>query len=276
MLQLHQEDNKDAAKMLLQNLNNRIRQLESRNLKLVHALEYCQTDIDHLKCENKSLKKEITNLQKGITKKTDNDDDLQNLKDRMDYQEHYSTQINLHFAGLRITPNETLKEARDKVQHLLQDQFNIRALQLEKLHMVEAQYNLEMSGSRTMVTQLNYLDDKQPLANSSTLNSLCEPPMQAKEAQLSALKQTKSSREIAYVSHTKLILRDGREKSDIAAQQSLTSCTVGGGGGGTDDGAGSGAGAGTAAPPAAGLPSNKENEEQTPITTHKNTKQLTK
>ena len=114
--------------MLLQDFNNRVRQLEARNTELTLSLEYSQKEVEDLKEENKTLTKVISDVQQGISKKTDLTNDFQQLQDRIDYLEDYSRRNNLRFTGIGEGPNETWEQTQILVQRLLRDQFKLNDL----------------------------------------------------------------------------------------------------------------------------------------------------
>lgn len=225
MLEIQHQAYKNTIEILMQEVNNRMKLLETHNRDLVHSLEFTQRQVDDLTKDNKTLKEEIVDLKKEITMKTEVEDKLQTLKDRIDYQEDYSRRNNLRFSGLEENVNESWEETQAKIRRLLQNQFKLESVPIERAHRVGPRNILQGSRPRTVVARFNSFNDRQLiLRNSQKLKGtnifisedLCESSMELRRAQLPALKQAKASGKVAYFSHTKLIIRDRSEASGSA------------------------------------------------------------
>ncbi|KAK4310312.1 hypothetical protein Pmani_018130 [Petrolisthes manimaculis] len=107
MLDIQQKAFREGVEVIFQEVNNRLRQVESLNLELKLSLEFTQKEVEDTKRLNKVLQNEVNNLTKEISKKSEVEDKLEELKKRVDYQEDYSRRYNLRFDGLAEKNNET-------------------------------------------------------------------------------------------------------------------------------------------------------------------------
>lgn len=215
MLDIQQQAYKDAMEMVMKDITNRIRQVESRNSELIHSLEFTQREMDDLKANNKVLVEEVTALKKELSKKFEVDEKIIQLQSRMDYQEDYSRRNNLRFDGVDETPNETWEETQVKIQQLMRDKLEIGMIQLERAHRVGPKNT--STRPRTVVARFTKFEDRQSaLRNSSKLKNtnifvnedLCESSVLARKAQLPELRSARAAGKIAYFSHTKLVIRE--------------------------------------------------------------------
>lgn len=221
MLEIQQKAYKDATELLMTEVTNRMRHLEQRNQELVHSLEFTQREVDGLKSDNSVMKEELCNLKKELAKKTDADEKINKINDRLDYQEDYSRRNNLRFDGLEEKSNESWEATQDMVQRLLREKLNIGPIQLERAHRVGPRPSMGTTRPRTVVARFTSFSDRQlALKNASKLKNtniyinedLCEASVQLRKAQLSDLRKARAEGKIAYFSHTKLVIRDRSER----------------------------------------------------------------
>ncbi|KAK3878404.1 hypothetical protein Pcinc_016988 [Petrolisthes cinctipes] len=90
MLEIQQKAFREGVEVIFQDVNNRLRQVESLNLELELSLEYTQMEVEDTKRLNKVLQNEVNNLIKEISKISEVEDKLEELKNREDYKEDYS------------------------------------------------------------------------------------------------------------------------------------------------------------------------------------------
>ncbi|KAK3887245.1 hypothetical protein Pcinc_008641 [Petrolisthes cinctipes] len=65
---------REVVEVIFQDVNSRLRQVESLNLELKLSLEYTQKEVEDVKRLNKALQDEVNNLIKKISKKSDVED----------------------------------------------------------------------------------------------------------------------------------------------------------------------------------------------------------
>lgn len=220
MLEVQQKAYKDAIEIVMIDVTGRLRQLERRNEELIHSLEFTQKEVDTLKLENNTLKEEVAHLKISV-KKTDVDDKVNKINERLDYQEDYSRRNNLRFDGLEEKPNETWEQSQELVQRLLRDKLNLGSVHLERAHRVGLRTTSDIARPRTVVARFSNFSDRQmALKNSPKLKNthiyinedLCESSVKLRKAQLPEMKKARAEGKIAYFSHTKLIIRERREQ----------------------------------------------------------------
>ncbi|KAK4316251.1 hypothetical protein Pmani_012572 [Petrolisthes manimaculis] len=224
MLDIQQKSFREGVEVIFQEVNNRLRQVESLNLELKLSLEFTQKEVEDTKRLNKVLQNEVNNLTKEISKKSEVEDKLEELKKRVDYQEDYSRRYNLRFDGLAEKNNETWEETQETVQQLLLDKLNIGTVKLERAHRVGPRP--PPSGDarpRTVVVRFTNFNQRQlTLRSSARLKNtniyinedLCESSVQIRKEQLPALRRAKAEGKIAYFNHTTLVVRDRGAASD--------------------------------------------------------------
>lgn len=121
MLEVQQKAYKEGMDFLLKDLTAILGQLEERNNDLVQSLEFNQSEVDVIKDQNKSLRKDICFMKCEFCKATDIVLKINRLTERVDYQEDYSRRDNLRFDRLPEQPSETWEVTQHKVQRLLSD-----------------------------------------------------------------------------------------------------------------------------------------------------------
>lgn len=229
MLEVQQKAYKDVTQLLLASITSKVEQLEKCNLELQRSLEYTQKEVDSLKEENIILKKDLVNMNTELIKKTNTEEKINKINDRLDYQEDYSRRCNLRFDGIDEKPNESWEVTQEKVQRLLNEKMNLGQVELERVHRVGPRSASRGARPRTVVARFARFADRQlVIKNSSRLKNthiyinedLCEASVQLRKAKLSELRKAKAEGKIAYFSHTKLIVRDRRERSGETADSS--------------------------------------------------------
>ena len=189
----------------------------------MNSLEFTQQEVDILKGENKVLKDEVRDLKTELNKNNSSDESLRKIQNRLDYQEDYSRRNNLRIDGLDEKNNETWEETEEKVQRLLRDTLGMGAVALERAHRVGPSSRPGAARPRAIVARFCSFPDRQrALRNSAKLRNtniylnedLCESSVQARKAQLPALKKAKADGKIAFFSHTRLIIRDRGSRTD--------------------------------------------------------------
>ena len=235
MLEMQQAAYKDATVLLLTDVKSRMRQIEVNHTELIHSLEFTQKEMDSLKGENKLLREEILALTMEISKKTEVEEKLNKLNERMDYQEDYSRRNNLRFDGMDESPYETWEQTQNKVQRLLRDKLELGTVQLERAHRVGSRFDQGATRPRTVVARFYKFEDRQmALKNSSKLKNtnifinedLCGSSVQVRKNLLPELRKARNEGKIAYFSHTKLVVKEKRERAG-QSQGSTTQPSMG-------------------------------------------------
>lgn len=230
LLEVQQKAYKDATELLMTTVTSRLQQLENRNQELLRSLEFTQSEVDLIKNENTKLKEDLSNLKIELIKKTDTEEKINKINDRLDYQEDYSRRNNLRFDGLEERPNESWEETQEKVQRLLREKMNLGQVELERAHRVGSRSDAGTTRPRTIVARFaRFADRQQAIKKSSMLKNtqvyinedLCESSVQARKAQIPEMKKARAEGKIAYFNHTKLIIRERREHRGDSAEVML-------------------------------------------------------
>lgn len=226
MLEVQQKAYRDCVEILLSDVTSRLRQLEVRNGELVQSLEFTQKEMDSLKEENKTLKKEISDMKMATSTSTTVDEKIDKINNKLDYMEDYSRRNNLRFEGMEEKPNETWEETQHKVQQLLRSKMELGSVQLERAHRIGPSHS-GGTRPRTVIARFTRFEDRQQtLRNSSKLKhtniyvneDLCEASLQARKAQLPELRKARAEGKVAYFSHTRLVVKERREQRQEGSQ----------------------------------------------------------
>lgn len=222
MLDMQLKAYKEGTDLLLEDITSRLRQLEQRHSELIHSLQFTQGEVLALQSENKALKEEISVIKKEAIQKSDFEDKFNKLTTRIDYHEDYSRRNNLRVDGLEEQPNETWEVTQDKVQRLLREKLELGPIELERAHRVGVKTNMAAaSRPRTVIARFVKFEDRQvALRNSAKLKNtniylnedLCESSMQLRREQLPEMRKARAEGKIAYFSHTRLVIKDRRER----------------------------------------------------------------
>ncbi len=223
LLEVQQKAYKDAMEILVGDVTDRLRKLEKQNDQLRGSLEYTQKEVDTLKSDNEKLKEELCDLKKDVMKKSGIAEKMNEIQDRLNYQEDYSRRNNIRLDGIEERPNESWEETQEKVQRLLRDKLKLGSATLERAHRVGPRPGSGSTRPRTVVARFACFGDRQQaMKNSFKLKNtniflnedLCESSVLLRKAQLPALKKAKAEGKIAFFRHTKLIIRDRGEQQD--------------------------------------------------------------
>lgn len=228
MLEIQLKAYKDSTQMLLNDLMERLRQVESRNKELVHSLEFTQKEVDTLKSGNTVLREELNMLKKDMSKQAEVQVKVDKLMEKMNYQEDYSRRNNLRVDGLEEQANETWEVTQDKVQRLIRDKLELGPIEVERAHRVGPRTDSNTGRPRTTIVRFVKFEDRQlVLRNSPKLKKtnifinedLCEASMQERRAKLPELKKARAEGKIAYFSHTRLVIKERKVHSALVHDQ---------------------------------------------------------
>lgn len=217
LLEIQQKAFREGVEVLFQDVNNRLKQVELMNLELKCSLEFSQKEVEDCKNINKVLQDEVSYLKKEIAKKSEVDDKIEDLKNRVDYHEDYSRRNNLRFDGIEEKNNETWEETQETVQRILRDKLDMGSVELERAHRVGPRPSPGVARPRTVVVRFTKFNQRQQaLRNSARLKNtniyinedLCESSVRARKEQLPSLRRAKAEGKIAYFNYTKLVIRD--------------------------------------------------------------------
>lgn len=229
VLEVQQEAHRDLIEVVRSTLNERIMQVEKQNAELIASLQFTQKEMDDVKETNAKQEEEIIKMkkEKAELKNNNREDEMDELKRRMNYHEDYSRRKNLRIDGVDEQPGENWEVTQEKVQRLARDKFGKVGVQLERAHRVGSGLPGRDGGPprpRTIVARFfRYSDREHMLRNSPKLKDsnvylnedLCEASVQERKAQMPELRKARAAGKIAYFRHTRLVIR---ERNDRARQ----------------------------------------------------------
>ncbi|KAK3888725.1 hypothetical protein Pcinc_007200 [Petrolisthes cinctipes] len=129
-------------------MKERIATLESRVGDLVKNLEFTQAEVHDLKAENKTLQKSNRENRTLIDEYKAR---VEDLEQRLNYQEDYNRRLNLRFSGVQeLSASETWEETATLVQKLIEDKLQLPSMSLERAHRVGP---VDPSRPRTVVAR---------------------------------------------------------------------------------------------------------------------------
>ena len=140
ILEVQRDAFKEAVKMMVDSLNQRIYNLERKDFNLEarctaleESLNFSDKNIADLKNLCEAQQREIKYL------KDHNDlyeNNMKTVTKRVDYQEDYSRRNNLRIDGVGESPREKWEVTEEKVRRILKDNLQMENVQLERVHRV--------------------------------------------------------------------------------------------------------------------------------------------
>lgn len=211
LLEAHERAFKSALEVVVDQLKEKIQKTEGTVTDLIKSLEFSQSEIVDLKNQVKVLQQSNTEKQKCIEglRSTINE-----LQQRVNYQEDYSRRNNIRITGLQEQRGETWEQTCNSVSKLLEETLQLPSLRLERAHRVGP---INPSRPRTIVARFEKYGDREAVSRNARKlkgtgiyidDDLCSASQELKRNQLPLLKQARQDGKIAYFRHTKLIIRD--------------------------------------------------------------------
>lgn len=208
-----------AIEVFMKQVNENVRSLQSTIGELRTSLEFTQKDLEDMKQELKKHQEEKKNDQEIIKKLSE---DLQSrkkiineLEERVNYQEDYSRRNNLQIIGLEERQGgETWEQTAVQVTKLLESKLQLPNIQLERAHRVGRQ---EDHGRRPIIARFSSFVDREAVMRNTTKlrgtriyinEDLCPASQSIRKAKLPQLKQARSEGKVAYFRHTRLIIKE--------------------------------------------------------------------
>lgn len=220
---------KTAMEIVVKNLTDRIDRLEATVSDLTASLEFSQNEIDSLKSTIKTHEAEQVASKKTIDKLSQHIDitqrRIEDMEDRINYQEDYSRRNNIRISGVEeLNSEQTWEQTAAVVTSLLEDKLQLPDLELERAHRVGQHRD---GKHRPIVARFSRFCDREAvMRNARKLrgtnvyinDDLCAASQAIKNAQLPLLKQARALGKTAYFRHTKLIVKERRGDTGMTAQ----------------------------------------------------------
>lgn len=232
MLDCQDKAYRNSLELFLNQINEKIHSFESTVNDLRRSLEFTQGEVDDLKGEVRSMERErivdketIRVMKEDLQVKTHK---IQELEDKIIYQEDYNRRKNLQITGLREQQHgETWEQTAVQVSKLFEDKMQLPGMEIERAHRVGQRREEE---GRPVIVRFNKFSDREAvLRNCNKLkgtniyvNEDLSPASQAiKKGKMPLLKQARMDGKIAYFRHTKLIVRDrpGESSRPVVSDQ---------------------------------------------------------
>lgn len=224
LLESQERAYKSAMEVVVKQLTEQVRKLETTVSDLTTSLEFTQREVDDLKSTVRNYEKEKqeakTMMEKLVDEVESSNSKVQDLEDRVNYQDDYSRRNNLRISGMEEpSGGETWEQTATSVTTLLENKLQLPGLVLERAHRVGQRRD---AAPRTIVARFaRYSDREAVMRNARKLkgtnifinDDLCAASQAIKSAQMPKMKQAKAQGKIAYFIRTKLIIkeRDNRE-----------------------------------------------------------------
>ena len=212
LLESQERAYKSALDMVVKQMNDQINKLENKVSDLTTSLEFTQREVDDLKSSAresaKEKKEDKTTIENLVLK-------VNNLNDKLVYQEDYSRRKNLRISGLEEQRNETWEQTTAAVTSLLEKKLQLPGVVLERAHRVGP--HREDAKPRTIVARFTRYGDRDAAirrgnclkgTNIFLNEDMSTASLAIKKAQMPLLKQARAEGKLAFFRHTKLIIRE--------------------------------------------------------------------
>lgn len=239
LLETQERTFRSAMKIVVDELKERVRLVESTVTDLIKSLEFSQAEIRDLKSDTMVLRKADVDKQVII-------DGLQTriaeLERRQNYQEDYNRRNNLRITGFKEEGSETWEQTAAAVSALLQDKLQLPNVKLERAHRVGPR---TLSTPRPVVVRFEkYSDREAAIRNSRKLKGtgiymnedLCPASIEKKKEQIPTMKKARAEGKIAFFRHTRLIIKERPDQRSSYPAAAAQSTSRGSGAGGTTTG----------------------------------------
>lgn len=206
---------RSALDIVVEQFKARVSSLESRIQELTRSLEFTQAEVLDLKEDLKAVRKSNSDKETTVN---DLKGCAKELVQRLNYQDDYSRRNNLRITGLYETAGESWEQTAALVSSLLQNKLELPPMDLERAHRVGT---VGWPYSRTIIARFERFQDREAvMRNTRKLKGsgvfinedLCPASQEVKRSQMPAFKQARSEGKIAFFKHTKLIIKDKRDR----------------------------------------------------------------
>ena len=133
VLEAQERTHRSLMEFIVKQLQDRIQTLESNVTDLTKSLEFTLAEIVDLKSDVKQLRKSDSDKQAVVELLQST---LNELNQRVNYQEDHSRRNNLRITGVREMPGETWEQTAAIVTKLLQDKLELPSVNLDRAHRV--------------------------------------------------------------------------------------------------------------------------------------------
>lgn len=202
---------KGALDLFMKNINEKLRDNDNVIKDLTRSLEFTQAEVQDLKQQVTRLeseKQEDKNIICTLRKSAET------LEARANYMEDYSRRKNLHISGLEERPGENWEQTTTKVTKLLEENLNLRNVELERAHRMGQPRDHH---SRPVIVRFNKYSDREAVRRNAVKlrgtriyinEDLCQASQAIRKEKMPLLKQARSEGKLAYFNHTRLVIKE--------------------------------------------------------------------
>ena len=124
MLEMQADGYKNSIQLLHSDVQEMRKQYDADMYELKKSLEYSQKTVDNLESKVSYLEKEMQN-------KTSLQNEIDELKTKLNKQEDFSRRNNIRIDGIEETPNDNYGQTKKKVEDFIRIKLELNSIQVD-------------------------------------------------------------------------------------------------------------------------------------------------